>query len=94
MRARAAPSPSHLFTRDRVRELEDALLDPLQLVARAGQREHEEEVDHLGDRGLALPDADRLDEDHVEAGRLAEEHRLARAPRDAARRERRSARGG
>ena len=59
-----------------------------------GQREHEEEVDHLGDRGLALADADRLDQDDVEARGLAEEHRLARAPRDAARATSRSARAG
>ena len=70
----------------RVGELEHALLEPLQLVARARLHEHQEEVDHRVDRDLGLPDPDRLDEHHVVAGRLAHEHRLARALRDAAER--------
>ena len=78
----------------RVGQLEHALLDALQLVAGAGQHEHQEEVDHVGDGRLALADPDGLDEHDVEAGRLAQEHRLARAARDAARRERRSATAG
>ena len=94
MRARVGAVAVGLVDRDGVGELEDALLDALQLVAGAGQREHEEEVDHVGDGGLALADADGLDEHDVEAGGLAEEHRLARAARDAAGRQRRSATGG
>ena len=39
-----------------------------------------------GDRDLGLPDADGLDDHHVVARRLAHEHRLARALRDAAER--------
>src|SRR5439155_1373188 len=59
--------------------LEDALLDPLQFVARAGQQQDQEEVDHRGDRELRLPDADRLDQHDVVARRLADEQRLPRA---------------
>ena len=75
-----------------VGQLEDAALDALELVARAGQEEDEEEVDHRRDRELRLPDADRLDDDDVVARRLADEHRLARAARDAAERAARRAR--
>ena len=51
-----------------------------------GQHQHEEEVGEVGHRRLGLPDADRLDQDHVEARRLAEEHRLAGLGGDAAER--------
>ena len=55
----------------------------LQLVAGSREREDEEEVDHVGHGRLSLADADRLHEDDVEPGGLAEEHRLARAAGDA-----------
>ena len=56
---------------DHVGDLDDALLDALQIVAAAGEQQHEEEVDHVGDGDLRLADADGLDDDHVEAGGLA-----------------------
>ena len=50
------------------------------------QLQQHEQVDHAGDRDLALADADRLDDHDVEAGRLAHQHRLARARGHAAER--------
>ena len=47
------------------------LLDRLEVVARIGQLQQDEDVGHARDRRLALADADGLDDDHVEAGRLA-----------------------
>ncbi len=70
----------------RVRELDHALLDALELVAAPGREEHEEEVDHGGHRHLGLPDAHGLDQHDVVARRLAEQHRLAGALGDAAQR--------
>ncbi len=75
-----------LVDRDQIGELEDAALDALQLVAGAGEHEEQEEVDHLGDRGLRLADADGLDQHHVEARRLADQDRLAGLAGDAAQR--------
>ncbi len=69
--------PVGLVHRDHVGELEHALLDALQLVAGAGEHEQQEEVDHVGDRGLRLPDADGLDEHDVVAGGLDDDDRLA-----------------
>ena len=63
---------------DHVGDLDHALLDALQLVASAGQHQHEEKVGHVRDRRLGLPDANRLDQDHVEAGGFADQHGLAR----------------
>ena len=51
-----------------------------------GQHQHEEEVGQVGHRRLRLPDADRLHQNHVETGRLAEQHGLAGLRRDAAER--------
>ena len=48
-------------------ELDDAALDALQLVAGAGREQQQKAVDHVGDRALALADADGLDHHHVEA---------------------------
>src|SRR3546814_8744451 len=81
-----------LVDEDEVGQLDDAFLDALQLVAASGQEQEQEKVRHARDRGLRLSDADRLDDDDVEAGRLADEHRLPRAARDAA--ERGPGRGG
>ena len=49
-------------------------------------RDAHEAVGHARHRGLALPDAHRLDDDDVETGRLAEQQRLARLFRHAAQR--------
>ena len=81
-----------LVDRDQVGELDQALLDALQLVAGAGQQQDQEKVDHAGDHRLGLADTHRLDQDHVEARRLAQQHGLARHPRDAAQRARRGRR--
>jgi hypothetical protein len=88
LRASAAPGPVGLVHRDDVGDLEDAALDPLQLVAGAGQRQEQERVDHLGDGDLRLPDPDRLDQDDVVPGRLDDDHRLPRGLRDPAERAR------
>ena len=69
---------------DGVRKLHDALLDPLQIVARACQHHEHEEIHHRADRGLGLADAHRLDKNHIIARRFAEQHRLAALSRDAA----------
>ena len=79
---------------DEVGELDDPALHALQLVAGARREQQHEQVDHAGDRDLRLADADGLDEHDVEAGRLAHEHRLAGAPRDAAERARPTATDG
>ena len=49
-----------------------------------GRDQQQEQVDHVGDRDLGLADADGLDDHDVEAGRLAQQHRLAGAPGHAA----------
>jgi hypothetical protein len=61
-----------------VGQLHHALLDGLQVVAGVGQLQQHEHVGHAGHRGLALADADGLDDHHVVARRLADQHRLAR----------------
>ena len=71
---------------DEIGELHDPALQPLQLVATRRRDEHEEHVDHRGDRDLGLPDADGLDQHGVEPRRFAEQERFARAARDAAQR--------
>ncbi len=73
---------------DHVGQLQDALLDALQLVAGAGQRQQQEGVDHLGDRRLGLADTYGLDQDHVVARRLHHHHRLPGGLRDPAQRAR------
>ena len=83
-----------LVDRDHVGELDHALLQALQFVAGAGEHQHQEKVGHVGDSGLRLADADRLDDDDVVAGRLAYQHRLARLGGDAAERAGGRARGG
>ena len=52
----------------------------------ARRHQQHEQVDHVGHRELGLAHADRLDEHDVEAGRLAQQHRLAGAAGDAAER--------
>ena len=75
-----------LVDRDHVGELDEAFLDALELVAGAWQHQREEEIGHVGDRGLGLPGADRLDQDHVEPRRLAQQHGLAGLGGDATQR--------
>jgi hypothetical protein len=69
---------------DDIGELEHALLDPLQPVARAGDHQQQERVDHVGDGRLTLADADGLDDDDVEARCLDEDDRFACRLGDAA----------
>ncbi len=57
--------------RDHVGQLDDAFLDALQFVPGARHHQHQEKVGHVGDGGLGLADADRLDDQHVVARRLA-----------------------
>ena len=75
-----------LVDRDHVGEFDQALLDALQFVAGAGQHQGQEEIGHVADRGLGLADADGLHQHHVEAGGLAQQHRLAGFRGDAAER--------
>ena len=75
-----------LVDRDHVGQFDDAFLQALQFVAGAGQHQHQEKIGHVGDRGLRLADADRFHQHHVVAGRLAEQHGLARLGGDAAER--------
>jgi hypothetical protein len=72
-----------LVDRDDVGELEDALLDALQLVARAASVSSRNVSNHAGHRGLRLTDSHRLDQHHVVAGRLHDRDRLAAGTRDA-----------
>jgi len=69
---------------DEIGELDDALLDPLQIIAAAGRQQQQEDVDHVGDRGLRLANADGLDDHHIETRGFDEEDRLARPPGHAA----------
>ena len=78
-----------LVHRDDVGEFEDALLDPLQRVAGAGEHQHEERVGQVGHRRLRLADADRLHEHDVVAGRLDDDDRLPCRRGDPAERARR-----
>src|SRR6185437_1977994 len=66
----------HLVDRDHVWNLHDPRLQRLHGVAGSGHEDEEHGVhdpDHLD---LALPRADRLEEDHVLAGRVEHEQRL------------------
>ena len=63
--------PVGFVHRDDVGELEHAFLQALQLVAGAAEQKHDEDIGEIGDRGLRLADAHRLDDDHVEPRRLA-----------------------
>ena len=75
-----------LVDHDHVGELDHALLEGLQFVAGARQRQDKKEVGHVGDRDFRLADADGLDKNNVIARGLAEQHGLARARRNAAER--------
>jgi hypothetical protein len=69
---------------DHVGQFDQAFLEPLQLVAGAGQHQRKEKVRHIGNGSFRLADAHRLDQDHVVAGRLAQQQGLARSCSDAA----------
>ena len=71
---------------DHIGEFDEALLEALQFVAAAGQHQGEEKIRHVGDRGFRLSGADGLDQNHVVAGRLAQQHGLAGFCGDAAER--------
>ncbi len=75
-----------LVDRDHVGQLDHALLQALQLVARTRQHQHQEEIRHVGDRGFRLSGADRFDQHDVETGRFADQHGFARLGGDAAER--------
>ena len=61
-----------------VGNLHHALLDGLQIVARIGQLHQHKHVRHARHRNLALAHAHGLDDDHVVACGLADQHGLAR----------------
>ena len=69
--------PPHRRLRQWIGKLHDALLDALKLVARPGEHEQHEAVDHVGDRDLRLAHADGLHDHDIEARRLeaADRHR-------------------
>ena len=69
---------------DHVGKLDHALLQALQLIAGARQHEQQKKVGHVGDRDFRLADPDRLDQHHVIACSLAEQHGLAGFCRHAA----------
>ena len=69
---------------DQVGQLDHAFLERLQLVAGVGQLQQQEAIDHAGDGGFRLADADGLHDHHVIAGRLAQQQALAGAAGDAA----------
>ena len=72
-----------LVDQHQIGQLDDAALDPLQLVASRRRQDQNEHIDDIGNRGFGLADADRLDQYCIEAGRLAHQAGLARATRDA-----------
>jgi hypothetical protein len=59
-------------------------LTPCNSSPPAGRHQQHEDVRHLRHHGFGLAHAHGLDQHHVEARRLAQRHRLARAPGDAA----------
>ena len=63
---------------DPVGHLHNPSLDALQLIARTGQLDKQEEIDHRMYGRFALSHTDRLDEDGIESGRFAENNRFAR----------------
>ena len=74
----------HLVDRDHVRDLHDPGLQRLHRVARAGHEHEDDGVRDAGHLDLALPRADRLDEDDVLAGGVEQKHGLQRRLGEAA----------
>ena len=81
-----------LVDRDHVGHLHNAAFDSLQFVPGSCDLDQQEEVDHRMDGRFGLADTDRLDENHVEPGRFAQDNAFARFARHAA--ERSCRRGG
>ena len=75
-----------LVDREDVGDLHDARLERLDAVARFGDEHEDGRVGHAGDVELRLADADRLDQDAVEAGGVEQVGHLARAGGEAAER--------
>ena len=67
-----------------VRQLHDAALDALQVIAAGRRQQQEKNVGHRRDLRLRLADADRLDDNAIVVRRFAQQHRLPRAPRHTA----------
>ena len=78
-----------LVDHEDVADLQDAGLDGLDPVAQARCQHHDRGVGLAGDLHLGLPDADRLDEHRVAAGRVQD----ARPPAASTRLVRRDGRG-
>ena len=57
-----------------VSHLQDAFLDTLQFITGTGDLQNQKKIHHRGDRGLRLTDADRLNDDNIKAGCLADQH--------------------
>src|SRR4051812_28532086 len=69
----------HLVDRDHVRDLHDPRLQRLHRVAGSGHEDEEDGVSDPDHLDLALPRADRLEEDDVLAGRVEHEQCLQRS---------------
>ena len=67
-----------------VRDLHDARLERLHLVARAGDERDDRHVRGANDVHFVLPDADRLDDDDVRPRRVEHERRVTRRARETA----------
>ena len=73
-----------LVDRVDVADLQDPRLGRLDPVAHAGRDQHHGRVRRPGDLDLGLPDAHRLDDDGVEAGRIQDAYGLRRRGRQPA----------
>jgi hypothetical protein len=71
---------------DEIRELDDALLHALKLVAASWRDEEDEHVGEVVDVDFGLTNANGLDDDYIESRLLAQERRFVRPRRDAAQR--------
>ncbi len=83
---RSAPGWSAFADDVNVRDLEDAGLDGLDIVAQAWRRDDDRGVGGARDLDLVLADADRLDDDDVETGRVEDVDRVQRATGESAER--------
>jgi hypothetical protein len=66
-----------------VRDLQDARFDHLDTIAQVWRQDHDRRVGHSRDFQLGLTDADRLEDDLVEAKGSQQPDRLARGERQA-----------
>jgi hypothetical protein len=69
---------------EEVGQFHHAALHTLQVIAAAGTEQQQEHVGHFRNRGFRLADTDRFHDHHLEASRLAQQQRLARAAGNAA----------